>query len=194
MAVAAPIALHRHGASGGREDIAVDAIDLRPLAKFGKSYSQGRFGEAIARHEGLGGKADAGEGTGEFLQDIRTHHLAADTGDPPGLEVQGLRRAIQATAVAEVIAEGRAEGDGAAGVGQHLQPNQGPARKTRRCDVVDAHLGHHRGQAKAHQSHVVIKRQPGDAAVPGAHFETVTGDAPRVAGDRALGDENTARR
>src|SRR3546814_17867349 len=64
------------------------------------------------------------------------HPLAADTGDAPARQVDGLGRAVAAARGAEIVAEGRAEGDGAAMLRDQLQPGQRPQRAALGRQVV----------------------------------------------------------
>src|SRR3546814_10409089 len=77
--------------------------------------------------------------------------LAADTGDAPARQVDGLGRAVEAARGAETVAEGRAEGDGAAMLRDQLQPGPRPQREALGRQVVDGDLAQHGGEARSEE-------------------------------------------
>ena len=101
---------------------------------------------------------------GKMIEHVGAHHVAADAGRPPVRKIERHRFAIDAPR-REIIAEARRIGDRRLVVRHQLEPQRRPAGKGRRRQIVDRHLPHHRRQAEADETHVVIERQPREGAV-----------------------------
>ena len=138
----------------------------RPSSR--ERHRQRRLGQTIARQERRGVETRRARSARRTARARGPDHLAADAGDPPrSTDRSSAMRLVGRAAHAELIAERRAERDRPAVLGHNLEPGQRPPREARGRDVIDRGLGHHRRQAAADQAHVVVERQPGDAAVAG---------------------------
>ena len=70
-------------------------------------------------------------------------------------------------------------------VGHQLEPAPRAHREIARVEIVDRALGRHRGQHAADETHVVVERQPRDAAIVGLDVESVIDHAGEIAEHRA---------
>lgn len=67
----------------------------------------------------------------------------------------------------------------------------GTARKLTRRQQVNSELACHGGQEKAYKSHVMVKRQPRNAAISGfADLQPVVRNGSHIGHTRTLGDTN----
>ncbi len=180
------------GRNGAPRQLVVGAIDdVGPerLIDIGEGAGKRRFGHAIARQECPLVEPGRCQLAGKGIQHLGAHHVAADAGNAPGAEVKARRAAVDAPA-GEIVTEGGRIAYGRTVVRHELEPQDGPACKRSRRQVVDAHLAHHGREAETDQPHVVIKRQPRKGAVIGPHLEAVPQDAAHIGRHRLLGDEH----
>lgn len=123
-------------------------------------------------------------------------HVAADAGDAPARQVQ---IGLTAAAGAEFVAKRRAVGDRPAIARDQVQPDMRTARELTGRQQVHGKLAGQGRQEEADKTHVVIERQPRDAAVITRVFgrmnvKAVPGNGAGVGHSGRLRDRNTHRK
>ena len=171
----------------------IERLDLQAAAQRSHCHGQGGLGHAIAGDIGPGIEPRPAEPLGELGQRADPDHVAADARDPPAGQFERRGRARLGPSGAELIAEGRAVGDGAAVARYQVQPQQGPPHEGAGRQQIDRHLATQRGQQEADQPHVMIERQPGHGAVLGHDLKPVAGDGHRVGHQGTVGDHHPGR-
>ena len=94
----------------------------------------------------------------------------------------------------KLVAERRAERDRAFVFGDQLEPAARAHREIARVEIVDRALGGDRRQHAADEAHVVVERQPRDAAVVRLDVEAVVDHRLRDCSAPRLGDHHAARK
>jgi hypothetical protein len=155
----------RHGDALGLQPVDVDQVGAQALAQRRHGQAQRRLGQAVAGDEGARIEAHGREGVGEGAQRLGPDHVAAEARDLPAGEVEVLEHGGLGAPGRQLVAEGRAGGEGAAVPGDDVEPQHRPAHEGGGRQHVDRHLADHRHQHEADQAHVVVERQPGYGAV-----------------------------
>src|SRR5690606_18146712 len=154
----------------------VDAVGLDFAVQRREAHGKGRFREPIARDERRTPEPARLEALGKALQHADLHHVTADPGYAPAGEVEFADRGIAGPPLAEIVAEGWAEGESAAIFGDQPQPSQRPSGEIGGSEVIDRHLRHERRQAEPDEAHVMVERQPRYAPVALVDFQAVVDD------------------
>ena len=177
-----------------REVIGVDPVDDDAALERREADRERAFGHAVAGNERVRIESGRREQLGEAVRQLGANGLGADPGDAPRAQV--VVRDVLGTnpARAKLVAERRAERDGRLRVGHQLEPAPRAHREIARVEIVDRALRRHRGQHAADETHVVVERQPRDAAVVGLDVEAVIDHAGEIAEHRVLRDDDAARK
>ena len=133
------------------------------------------------------------EAVGEAAQHMRADHVAADAGAPPGRDVERAEVKCRGALGGELEAEARRIGDRRLLARDHFEPQKRTAREVAGRQIVDRQPRRDRRQHEADEAHVVVERQPRDAAVAGPRIEPVAADAGRVRHQRAVRDRDALR-
>jgi len=134
------------------------------------------------------------EGLGETGEQFGFDHVSADAGNAPVGEIEIGRLRFRSQSGARVVAEIGTEAQGASPGGDQPQPLQGAPGEIGGVKEIHAQLAGRGGDHLAHQSHVVIKREPRGYAIVGLKLEGVFGDGARIGHEGALTDLHAERK
>ena len=101
------------------------------------------------------------------------------------------RGSVCRTACAQIVAKGRAEGDGSAILRHDLEPQQRSAGEVDGRHIVHRNLRKKRRQSETHEAHIMTERKPRRAAVARTASQSMDDDPSTIVGDRALGANHT---
>ena len=157
-----------------------------------ETHRQRRLRHAITRREGRGGEPGGRVGAGEGVEVARLDHVAAHPGDAQARQVKPLGR--MAPAGRQRIGEGRRVGHRGAGARDQLQPQAGAAHEIARRQKLDRRGCGDGGEHIPHQPHVVIQRQPSDAAIAFAQPQPMRRDGVQIGHHRRMADRDALGR
>ncbi len=121
------------------------------------------FRQAIAGKEGRGLKAAGGKGIGKAGQRLGPHRFRTDHGDLPLAQIQGRSLGRGDALHAQIVGEGGGQAVDGPVAGDGLEPQKWSVQKGRGGHQNPRAADHQPHEQKAHQPHVVIGGQPGDA-------------------------------
>ena len=158
----------RQIARRARQALLLDQFDADAFAGRHHRHRQHRLGQAIGGGEAGGLEPRFGKGVDEVLHHVRADHVRAVARDAPARQIEALGNVALAgdAARADVVTEGGRIGERVALVAaDHVEPRQRTAREGIGLEVIARNLIGDQRQQAADQPHVVIPRQPADAAV-----------------------------